>query len=279
MTMGGQKTLSDLPSARSALRRFGLTEDYSERDGLEWGSFIRRQLYRVGVISTPYALARAVGYDFPARDPPLAPAVWGAAAAIAALTAVTFARRRRVLLASAVLFGFCWAIPMRHNTFMAVHSFKSPPYVFLTLALFALAAAFARRRLGARLGERLAFAVCAAAALVLAMSVFHAGRIDRDDAEAERDKSLMADFSAIREMARGKSATAFPRHFYTSLNHMSRTYYLSGIYWNGGAGVDGCDPRAANFTISRYRDDSLNLRAPDNRFASVGSVPRGAAAA
>ena len=45
------------------------------------------------------------------------------------------------------------------------------------------------------------------------------------------------------------------------------TFDLSGIYRNVGAGVVGCDPRAADFTVSRYRDESLNPLASDNRFA------------
>ena len=261
---GGQKTLSDLPSARSALRRFGLTEDYSDLGGLEWGNFIRRQLYRVGVTSAPYALARAVGYDFPVvepPDPPLAPTVWGAAAAVLALAAVAFARRRRVLLASAVLFGFCWAVIMRHNVFVPSHNHEAVHYLWTALALFALALTVARRLMGARRGDRLALAVAAAAAVVFATSVFHSGR-ERDASDAEWDKTLMADFSAIREIARGKSLVALPRHVYT-FEYQEKNYYMSGIYWAGGA--DGCDPRVADFVASRYRDESLNLLTPDNR--------------
>ena len=253
-------------------RRFGLTDDYGELGGLEWDNFTRRQLYRAGVASAPYALARAVGWDIPAREPsapPLAPAVLGAAAAVAALAASALAPRCRIPLAAAALFGFCWAIPMRYNTFMANHAFESLPYVFLTLTLFALALTGARRlpvgRLRERVGGRIAFAVCAAAAGVFAMSVFRAGRLDRDDAEAERDKSLMADFSAIGAMTRGKRVIAFPRHFYTTLDYVRKNHYLAGSYWSASADV--CDPRAADFIVSRYRRESLNLLAPENRFA------------
>ena len=255
--------------ADALTRRFGLTDDYGELGGLEWDNFIRRQLYRAGAASAPYALARAVGWDIPAREPsepPLAPAVLGAAATVAALA---LAPRRRIPLAAAVLFGFCWAIPMRYNTFMANHAFESLPYVFLTLTLFALALAGARRLLVGRLrelvGGRIAFAVCAAAAGVFALSVFHAGRLDRDASEAERDKSLMADFSAIGAMTRGKRVIAFPRHFYTTLDYVRKNHYLTGSYWSVSEEV--CAPRAADFIVSRYRRESLNLLAPENRFA------------
>ena len=239
-------------------RRFGLTDYYGELGGLEWDNFIRRQLYRAGVASAPYALARAVGWDIPARepfDPSLAPAVLGVVATVAALAATAFAPRCRIPLVAAALFGFCWAIPMRYNTFMANHAFESLPYVFLTLTLFALALAGARRlqvgRLRERVGGRVAFAVCAAAAGVFALSVFHAGRLDLDASQADLDKSLMADFSAIGAMTRGKRVIAFPRHFYTTLDYVRKNHYMAGSYWSVSEEV--CDPRAADFIVSRYR--------------------------
>ena len=264
---GGQE-FGRLPLSAAIMRRFGQTGHYAGHPDLEWDNFIRRQLYRVGVASAPYSLVRTAGYDFPTdenTDLPLAPTVLGAAAAVAALGASALARRRRVLTATAVMFGFCWAIPMRHYTFWANRVYESLPYIFLTLALFTSALLGARRLLGERIGERLAFAVCAAAAGVFAMSVFHAGRLDRDAAEAERDKSLTADFSAIGAMTRGKRVIAFPRHFYTTLDYVRKNHYLAGSYWSVSEEV--CAPRAADFVISRYRRESLNLLAPENRFA------------
>ena len=268
---GGGTEFARLPLFGSAMKRFGLTDEF---DGLEWGDFIRRQLYRAGVASVPYAAARAVGGDFPPgepRDTPPAPAVWGAAATVAALAGLAlFVRgRRRVLMATAVLFPFCWAVPMRFNTFDPFHNYEAVHYVWLALGMFALALLGARRLPGARGGERLALAVGAAAAVVFAASVFYAGQRDHDAAEAERRKAVMSDFSAIREMTRGESVAIFPRHdhklerllkyYYTS------SYYLAGSYWVESE--DGCAPRVADFAVSRYRDESLNLLTPDNRFA------------
>ena len=254
----GETEFARLSLVDALTRRFGLTDYYGELGGLEWDNFIRRQLYRAGVASAPYALARAVGWDIPARepfDPSLAPAVLGVVATVAALAATAFAPRCRIPLVAAALFGFCWAIPMRYNTFMANHAFESLPYVFLTLTLFALALAGARRlqvgRLRERVGGRVAFAVCAAAAGVFALSVFHAGRLDLDASQADLDKSLMADFSAIGAMTRGKRVIAFPRHFYTTLDYVRKNHYMAGSYWSVSEEV--CDPRAADFIVSRYR--------------------------
>ena len=154
----GERTFAELPSVNSMLKRFGQTGTYEGRVELEWGNFLRRQLYRAGVISTPYAVVRAVGYDFPTFEPvvaPFAPALLGAAAACAALAAAAFARRCRIPLASAVLFGFCWAIPMRYQTFPRDHFPESLPLIWLALALFALALIGARRLLGERGGAHI----------------------------------------------------------------------------------------------------------------------------
>ena len=269
---GGETEIARLPMSNSIMRRFGLTDDYAKRPDLEWSDFIAwRQLYRVGVVSTPYSLARAVGYDFPTvedDDQPLAPVLIGTAAAVAALGtlgALALARRRSgILPATAVLFGFCWSIPMRYQTFDPSHVHESFPYISLALTLFALALLGVRGLMGERGGGRLALAFGAAAALAFALSVFHAGRIERDADAAERDKSEMARFSDMREMTRGKSVAFFPRYEY-SWEYFRDAYYLSGSHWDADA--DSCDPRRADFVISRYRNESLNPRAPDDGMA------------
>ena len=268
----GDGTVLELPSVQRALKRLGLRGVCVQKcSDLEWGNFIRRQLHRVGAASTPYSLARAVGYDFPTDENialPRAPALIGAAAVVAALGALALARRYRILAATAVLFGFCWSIPMRHNTYWPDHYFESLPYTFMALALFALALVGARGLLGGRGGERLALAVGAAAALVFAASVFYAGRLERDPAQAARDRAEMADFSAILEMARGSAVAAFPPQDYAldplRRSAFLRAYFLSGSYWSAGA--NACDTRGADFAVSAHRYESPDTLTPDNRF-------------
>ena len=97
----------------------------------------------------------------------LAPTVWGLAATGAALASLAFARGRRLLMATDVLFGFCWAIPMRHSVFFQFHTYETLIYVWLALALFSAALLGVRRLLG----ERAAIAAAALAALIFALSV------------------------------------------------------------------------------------------------------------
>ena len=266
--------LSELPLVQSIVKRFGQNDDYNQREpGLAWDTFLRRQLYRAGAAVVPYALVRAVGWDFPVSEPwevALAPAVLGAAAAAAALGALAFTRRYRILTATAVLFGFCWGLGVRHNTFHKWHLHEGLPYIALALALFTLALLGARAALGERLGGRVSIGIGAAAALAFALSVFYAGQSYRYAAgAAETNKAALAEFSAIRETARGKRVgLTFGYHeswgaessWYWS-NHMR--YYRAGtsVAWNSTA----CDEREFDFVASRYRDESLNPLAPENR--------------
>ena len=267
MADGGETEFARLPLFDSVMRRFGQTEAYEGYVELEWGNFLRRQLYRAGVVSAPYAAVRAVGYDFPAHEPtvtPLAPSLLGLSAACAALAALALARGRRLLLATAVLFGFCWAIPMRYNTFAPGHSFESLPFIFLALALFALALIGARRLLGGRA----VLGIGAAAALVFALSVFLVGQRDRDPTEAQRAKAEMAEFDAIREIAREKRVATFQ---YDSLSNL-RKYYLQGTY-RADPLENVCDPRRADFAVSPRRLENPRPLIPENRFAFLYEAP------
>ena len=264
---GGEQALSETPTFRSMLKRFGVNSWATE-----WDTLLERQLYRVGVASTPYAAARAVGYDFPVpepNDPPLAPTILGAAATAAALVGLALARRFRLLAATAILFGFCWAIPLRHNTYNPNYLYEGLPYMALALALFTLALVGARRRLGARLGERVSVGLCAAAAGVFAMSVFCAGQSERHDGKAELNKAAMADFSAIREIASGKRVLVAPEVWLWNENILpgfGTEYYLAGSFVRR---ADGADDRsaAADYVVSRYRVESAETLTPDNRMA------------
>ena len=261
----GEQTLSELPSVGSTLRRLG-AGGYGDRiPALEWDNFMRRQLYRVGVASVPYAAARAVGWEFRGWEPldvDRAPAVGGLAATVAALAALALARRQsRLPMATAILFGFCWAIPMRHNTFNQNHTYEGVHYVWLALALFALAFIGARRLLGARIGGATAIAAAAIAAPIFAMSVFYAGQASEGAHAAERQRAEMADFDAIREMTRGKTVGAID-----IIENVPADYYLAGSY-RKELGERRCEADGAGFLISRYRVEIPNLLTPDNRFA------------
>ena len=162
--------------------------------------------------------------------------------------------------ATAILFGFCWAIPMRYNTFSQSHTHEAVHYVWLALALFALTLIGARRLLGARLGVGAAIAAAAIAAPVFALSVFYAGQASEGAHEAERQRAEMADFDAIRGMTRGKTVGVID-----IVENVPADYYLAGSY-RKELGERRCEADGAGFLISRYRTEIPNLLTPDNRF-------------
>ena len=265
---GGERAFSELPTVKSALRRSGQTGLYSENPAYQWDGFLNLQLYRVGSMSIPSAVSPALGYDLPrfsSSAPPFVPAALGLAAACAALAGIfAFARGYRVLMATAVLFGFCWAIPMRANAYDARHGYEALPYLWLALALFAAALIGARRLAGARLANRIAIAAAAIAAPLFALSILHAAQLDRDPYGAERQKTMMEELSAIRETTRGSAVALFPRD--TFRERSKNDYYLAGSYmesWFDAA--DACDPNAADFAVSSYRAEIPNLLTPDNK--------------
>ena len=273
---GGERAPSELPTVRSMTERFGL--EYASDTAFEWDDFLRLQLYRAGVASVPYAVARAVGYDVPTTDPanpPLAPALLGLAATCAALALTAFARRNRALLATAVLFGFCWAIPMRHTTFAPYHTYEALPYLWLALALFALALIAARRWMAD--ARRVGFALAAIAAPLFAVSVFLAGQLDRDADEAALSKATLADFSAIMETVRGESVQVVsdPKLWLTEGEDwrwdFDMRYYLSGSYFAPPS--DCARAGGADFEVSRIRDDKLDTLTPENAVMFLYETP------
>ena len=276
---GGETEFTRLPLFDSVMRRFGLTDDYKMFDDLDWDNFLRRQFYRAGVASTPYAVARAGGRDFPMYEPvdtPPAPAVLGLAATVAALAGLALVRRRRrFLMATVVLFPFCWAIPMRFNTYAWFHNHEGIHYAWLALGLFALALVGARRLLGARLGGALAIAAAAIAAPIFAASVFHAGLIARDANEAALKKAELTDFSAVMEAARGKRVQVVGNARVWSGENWYwdywMNYYLAGSY---AQSARNCSlAQGVDFAVAPYRDDSLDLLTPENRVAFLYAAP------
>ena len=273
----GNLALSELPSFRSAMNRLGASDSYKEEDGAAWrGDFLRRQFHRAGVASAPYAAARMMGYDFPKTEPPspsLAWAAWGIAATCAALAATAlFPRRFRVPIAALALMGLFWALAARYSVVVPHHHFEGLFYIGLPLTLFCAALIGARRLLGARVGGMVAVGCAALAAPVFALSVVWTAQVHRDARLDDFNKTLLAEFSEIVEMTRGKRVLVASPPEEWDFNSVgvlrdSLGHYLAGSYVKGSYDCESRPPGYSDFTVSRHRDESLNLLTPENRFA------------
>ena len=247
LALRGEVPVTELPSLRSLLNRASVSapgvlfEDSSAYT--DWAPFLRGQLSRIGVTASPFASAQLFRPDADVvRWPPdsqiaAAFSAVGAAAFGASLAGLTFLRQR-MLPATLLLAGWCWALPLRAST--GLHDFEAVFYVGVPLVLF-LPALLGLRRLPGRSVAIPGLAVAALLAFVLAAALM--GRVGNEGDAAQAHRDLTADFSAIRETTTGKSLVAdasrieeqvrFPDVFW-----MLR-YYLSGTflqrYWDEGA--------------------------------------------
>ena len=263
----GERTLSQLPSVKSMMSRLGAADAHDGNPKAAWGDFSVRQFHRAGAVFAPYAVEWLSGRGFSSLEPfspSPARTAWGAAASVGALAALAlFPRRFRAPIAALALMGFCWALAARGNSFQWTYAFEGMFYVGLPLAVWSGALIGARRLLGARLGGALAIGIAALAAPAFALSTLHAAQI-RPDADASRlAKEVMADMSAVSEIASEKSVAISPdaSRMINDYGHADRAenYYLAGSYfWNGAGG-------RAEYAVSRYRNESFALRTPDNR--------------
>ena len=293
-TFKDSRSAADAPLFASiAGRIFGRDERFNElfAHHLRWSSFAERQLLRIGGASLPYALTRLTGgFDFPETlEASPAPVAVGILASAGLIGGAALVWRRRIPtasvrqcaipLASVSLMGICWAFVARYNVSDELHEYESLVYFGVPLTLFALALAYAKARLGERLGGGLAVAVACAAALALALSVHQVGKLERDPAKTEFRKNLVAEMSEIREITRGKTVLLssdiekyldYPRYF-------EMYYYLAGSFIRHDDDVPHPKPiLAPDFLISRYRVESPDLLTPDNRalFLYAGTADR-----
>ncbi len=252
----GEVPLTELPTVKSITYRVGADEGFSERyaETLEWGNFLPNQFYRITGATLPFIINpfdqdrwRYDNYNS---------VIVGALAVGLAVIGLLFARRR-MLLATLLIAGFCWALLMRHNT--AFHDFESVFYIGVPLVLFSVGLS----RLHRSFGGRLIVGLSAAALLVFVLSSFQMGRVGHDLQASEYQEAVVADFEHIRTIAEpGRSVLNLIPHRLFAGGGRAVDYYLAGRMIGRPWSVwrDSFD-----FFISRQRVDVPALLTPENR--------------
>ena len=185
---------TEMPSFKSMVYRAGAGSDF--RGGFSWPGFMRLQFYRIGIMATPYMFSPSFAEHLDVIMPRLF-VILGTAASGASLIGLMFVKRHKILLATLALSGFCWALPMRYNTAIGLHSHEALFYIGVTLTLFSLVL-LCLRRLSS---ERLIAALSVAAALVFALSALRMAQLDHSDKRVDRiRKAIIADIEVIRSM-------------------------------------------------------------------------------
>ena len=258
----GEVALTELPTAKSMTYRFGADDEFNEdnTEALAWGNFLENQFYRIARATLPFAISpfdnEAIHED---RDH-LGVIVGVLASGVAAIGLLLV--RQRMLLATLALSGFCWALPMRHNTAFAYHEFESVFYVGVPLVLFSMGLLGLRRLFG----DRLLVGLSAAALLVFVLSSLQMGRVGHDRQMSEIQEAVVADFEHIRTIAEAGQSVFVGmsyRLFYRMGVPKAVNYYFSGRVI-GRSWPAWPDILAYDFLVSHYRIDIPALLTPDN---------------
>ena len=262
--LNGETPITDLPSVRSFLGRTGLGEE-SNADRLRaWGLFAARQFHRATGASIPSAFIDWPGdvAERPPYSPPLLPVAAGILAGAAAIAGSLLVRRRRILLATLALSGFCWALLARGNTSVHHHQYEAIYYVSVPLALVTLLLIGAAK-LG---GSRILPVVAAAAALAFVFSAFQSiARGPELERDAERHKAVLSDLTEIRKITRGKNVLVAQGDrerlaLYGDRNPLD--FHLAGSRINYDAANS---PPVHDFVLATHRDERLPLLTPLNK--------------
>ena len=246
LALKGEKSLVELPSFQSMMYRMGMKPNVH----LDWGSFFFSQFSRIGGMSTPYFIW---AYFPPHSYVPLSVGV-GIGVFVSCVLGAFFTRPR-ILWATLVLFGFCWALPMRHNTSFFGHNFESLFYIGLPLVFFSLVLLCLSRRFTA---PPLMIGFAGLALIAFVLSSFQMSSSGYNAEATQRQKATLADFTAIRRLTADGDCIFVPFYEPPDLEWCWIDYYLNRrIIQSGSLAEDG-------FTILYDRMDTDALLTPKN---------------
>lgn len=189
-------SVTEMPSFRSMLLRFGLNEsfnaDFAERRA--WLPFLEGQFFRIGGLVLPFALYGHI----PGPDAvPWLPVVFlGIAITGACAFALARVPQHRMLLTALAVSGFVWALPLRNHTF--THDWLTIFYIGIPLVVLCAVLRHAQTRFG----NRFVAVVAVAAVAAFLLSANQMSRVGLDDETLALHGAVVADFEEIRKWAR-----------------------------------------------------------------------------
>ena len=259
--LSGESALTELPTVNSVIGR--LTGDSAVDEDFAWSKFLRGQFYRAAGAVLPAAAGwPAIRLEESPSGPPLPLASIGILAAAAALVGLPLFPRRRLLLATLTLSGFCWALIVRGSAFFPAHQFEAIYYVGLPLTLtLSLLAAAADKPIGARLLPIAA----AAAALVFAISAHQeiTGASDAGE-KADLQQTALADLANIRRVAHGKNVLVGLDGPVLDV-WVGSARALDFLLRGSRLRYDRLDLPGHDFVLTAHRDETLHPATPGNR--------------
>ena len=273
LSYDGERAFTDLPTVRSALFRVGADGERNAAyaAALAWPNYLEEQLYRVNLMSFPYALADRLDLlghrpSMPLTGQPLVIFILVVGGCLCAL----LWGDQRMLLATLALFGVLWAVAMRNLA--AFHPFEGIFYIGIPMVLFSVGLGRPCRQLRSRILPGLANGVAAGLAIIAAalfiLSAYQVKDSYYDPAFAEFHAEVVADFEVIRELTPGKVVfVAVPQALETLKRFVGVRegvhYYLSDsviLFAHQESSYDRAD-----FVITGRREPGPALLTPENQ--------------
>ena len=273
LSYNGERAFTDLPTVRSALFRVGADGERSAAyaAALAWPNYLEEQLYRVNLISVPYALAGwldLLGHR-PSMPLPGQSLVIFILVVGGCLVALLWGDQR-MLPATLALFGVLWAVAMRNLA--AFHPFEGIFYIGIPMVLFSVGLGLLCRQLRSRIVPGLANGAAAGLAIIAAalfiLSAYQVKDSDYDPAFAEFHAEVVADFEVIRELTLGKVVFVAVPPASKTLKQFAGVregihYYLSGSILLFAP--QESNYHRADFVITGRREPGPALLTPDNQ--------------
>ena len=236
-----------------------------------WLTFLREQFFRIAVLSTPFSLFPLFGYSYPLEilldnfpDYPkftyLGIVIFG----VCWLGLIFM--RHKILMATLLLAGWCWMLPIHHSAGSSLHDFNALMFTGIPLVFFLNGASsllFILKRLSHRLSRYLIAGLAVATLLILVLSSFETTSYDfRKDAIYAKERA--GDLTTIRKITEGKrvlnrGSVYPPSYSFLDANRIV-DYYLTGSFINQEETNDFAD-----YMILNIRIDGDALLTPENR--------------
>ena len=259
LALNRETPLTELPSFQSTINRTGLNPEFddSHADVLNWPTFIREQLYRIGGSTIPYYWP---GYNSALNADPRARfglhgIIIGVIAFSAALATLRFTRHK-ILIAALALSSVLWTVVMRPTT--GFHPYEAIFFIGIPLAAFSIC-------LNKLSSKRLIAGTAVFALIIFAVSAYQMSLIGHDEETAKFQAETLKDFQAIREMANDKIiyVDTLEIDFTFTGARFAPQFYLAGniiLFKEHGKSRDFAD-----LIVARENETPLGLLTPQNK--------------
>ena len=296
MAWNGEKSLTELPTWSSMLRRTGQTDAYSE---ILWYPYLKDQFSRIGGMVYPYYLLNQkinVQNHWSLPDLSLLGFVVFGSCLIG-----LFFTRHKILLATLLMFGFYWSIPFRYS--VNVHSFESIFYIGIPIVFFTFCLLGLLRICGLFQNRRMITAIrffsIASVVFIFVLSVSDMSRVRYDTESSVYRKKMQDDLDVIRKMLKNRTVLVreeiyddLQRHdplmnklinfdiifFYLSGNVIldyakNDDYSVGGVFQSCNRLKDIWEDHAEFVLSSKLEENSKNLLTPKNDFIFLYDKP------